>query len=78
MKVGDKVWTWDHWYKLIQIEINTIDNVDRTDVVNGIFLLSNLSPTKAGAEGKMKIFMRVQIKAKKTEIDYLEERLKRI
>ena len=28
MKVGDKAWTWNHWYDLTQIEIYTIENMD--------------------------------------------------
>ena len=77
-KVGDKVWTWDIWYNLIQIEIETIEDMDRTDVVNFQYPIELLSYTKEGAEAKMKTFILGQIEVKKRDIKYLKGKLKGI
>ena len=78
MKVGDKVWTWDHWYNLVQIEISTIEYMDGTNVINRYFPSNWLSYSKAGAEAKVNAFIREQIEAKKADIKYLKGKLEGI
>lgn len=78
MKVGDKVWTWNHWYDLVQIEIRIIDRIDKMDVVNSGIPLDWLSYTKEEAEKKLKVFIRKRIKVKNADIKHLKEKLKRI
>ena len=78
MKIGDKVWTWNHWYDLIQIEIHTIEDIDKIDVVNGYILLDNISYTKEEARELLKVFLRKRIRVRKNDIKYLKEKLEGI
>ena len=78
MKVGDNVWAWDHWYNLIQIEIRTIEEIDKMDVVNSYFSPDWLSFTKEEAREKLKVFIRQEIESRKVYIKYLEEKLEGI
>ena len=78
MKVGDKVWTWNHWYNLDQIEIHSIEVIDRMEVVNGYLPPDWLSYTKEEAKEKLKVFIHQQINVKKGDIKYLKGKLKGI
>lgn len=77
MKVDDKVWTWNNWYDIVQIEIHTIENINGADVVNSFIPLDNLSHTREAAVIKMKAFIREQIEIKRNEIFHLGGRLLR-
>lgn len=75
MKVGDKVWTYNHFNQLIEIEIRSIENCDRTDVVNHEFLLDECSTTKKEAKRKLLEHMYRQIEVKKQEISHLKKEI---
>ena len=75
MEVGDKAWTWSHWYDLIQIEIHSIENMGGTDVVNSFIPLDNLSYTREAAVVKMRALIRKQIEIKRNEIFHLGGKL---
>lgn len=78
MKIGDKVWTWNHWYNLIEIKIWSIQDYDRTDIVNGLFPLSYCSTTKEEARDKLLEHMCRQIEIKKQDIIHLEKEVQNI
>ena len=75
MEVGDKVWTWSHWYDIVQIEIYTIEDIDKVSVVNSFILLDNISHTREAAVIKMKASIRKQIEIKRNEIFHLGGKL---
>lgn len=75
MEIGDKAWTWNNWYDLVQIEVYSIENMDGTNIVNNSIPLDNLSYIREAAEVKMRAFIRKQIEIKRNEIFHLEVRL---
>lgn len=78
MKIGDKVWTYNHWHSLIEIKIWSIINDDKTYVVNGEFLLDECSLTKEEARDKLIEHMCRQIEIKKKNIIHLEKEVQNI
>ena len=77
MDIGDKAWTWNNQYDLVQIEIHSIEDMDGTNIVNSFIPLDNLSYTREAAVVKMKAFIRKQIEIKRNEIFHLGGRLMR-
>ena len=74
MKKGDKVWTWNYWKKLIQIEIRAIEYCDGMNVVNGEYPIEWCARTKSEAKTKLLEHIQNEIQSKKSEISWLKEK----
>lgn len=73
MKKGDKVWTWDHWKKLIKIEIRVIEYEDGMHVVNNQHPIEWCAFEREEARRKLLKHIQNRIEALREEIVRLTE-----